>query len=171
MGTLSMRLSTLSIALMASGLAAAEDTLNAANTSWILTSTALVLFMTLPGLALFYGGLVRSKNVLSILMQCFAITCIASVLWFVVGYSIAFGEGNPYFGGMGKALLSGVTSSSLAGDIPETVFVMFQMTFAIITPALIIGGFAERIKFSAVRSEEHTSELQSRQYLVCRILL
>ena len=150
MGTLSMRLSTLSIALMASGLAAAEDTLNAANTSWILTSTALVLFMTLPGLALFYGGLVRSKNVLSILMQCFAITCIASVLWFVVGYSIAFGEGNPYFGGMGKALLSGVTSSSLAGDIPETVFVMFQMTFAIITPALIIGGFAERIKFSAV---------------------
>jgi Amt family ammonium transporter len=150
MGTLSMRLSTLSIGLMASGLAAAEDTLNAANTSWILTSTALVLFMTLPGLALFYGGLVRSKNVLSILMQCFAITCIASVLWFVVGYSIAFGEGNPYFGGMGKALLSGVTSSSLAGDIPETVFVMFQMTFAIITPALIIGGFAERIKFSAV---------------------
>ena len=150
MSTLSMRLSTLSIALMASGLTAAEDTLNAANTSWILTSTALVLFMTLPGLALFYGGLVRSKNVLSILMQCFAITCIASVLWFVVGYSIAFGEGNPYFGGMGKALLSGVTSSSLAGDIPETVFVMFQMTFAIITPALIIGGFAERIKFSAV---------------------
>jgi Amt family ammonium transporter len=150
MRTLSMRLWALSLALLAPGFAVAEDTLNGANTGWVLTSTALVLFMTLPGLALFYGGLVRSKNVLSILMQCFAITCIASILWFVVGYSIAFGDGGPYFGGMGKALLSGVTSSSLSGDLPETVFVMFQMTFAIITPALIIGGFAERIKFSAV---------------------
>ncbi|MEH6556649.1 MAG: ammonium transporter [Oceanicoccus sp.] len=150
MRTLSMRLWALSMALLAPGLAVAEDTLNGANTGWVLTSTALVLFMTLPGLALFYGGLVRSKNVLSILMQCFAITCIASILWFVVGYSIAFGDGGPYFGGMGKAFLSGVTSSSLSGDLPETVFVMFQMTFAIITPALIIGGFAERIKFSAV---------------------
>lgn len=150
MRNLSIRLSTLSIALLASGFAVAEDSLNGANTGWILTSTALVLFMTLPGLALFYGGLVRSKNVLSILMQCFAITCIASILWFVVGYSIAFGDGGPYFGGMGKVLLSGVTPSSLSGDLPETVFIMFQMTFAIITPALIIGGFAERIKFSAV---------------------
>lgn len=130
--------------------AMAEDGLNAANTSWILTSTALVLFMTLPGLALFYGGLVRSKNVLSILMQCFTIACVSSVLWFVVGYAIAFGEGSAFSGGLDKAFLAGVMEGSLSGDIPETVFVMFQMTFAIITPALIIGGFAERMKFSAV---------------------
>lgn len=145
-----MRLGALSVALLAPGFTFAEDTLNGANTGWILTSTALVLFMTLPGLALFYGGLVRSKNVLSILMQCFAITCIASILWYVAGYSIAFSDGSPYFGGLRKALLSGVTPDSLSGDLPETVFFMFQMTFAIIAPALIIGGFAERIKFSAV---------------------
>ncbi len=145
-----MRLGAFSVALLAPGFAFAEDTLNGANTGWILTSTALVLFMTLPGLALFYGGLVRSKNVLSILMQCFAITCIASILWYVAGYSIAFSDGSPYFGGLSKALLSGVTPDSLSGDLPETVFFMFQMTFAIIAPALIIGGFAERIKFSAV---------------------
>ena len=145
-----MRLGALSVALLAPGFTFAEDTLNGANTGWILTSTALVLFMTLPGLALFYGGLVRSKNVLSILMQCFAITCIASILWYVAGYSIAFSDGSPYFGGLSKALLSGVTPDSLSGDLPETVFFMFQMTFAIIAPALIIGGFAERIKFSAV---------------------
>ena len=145
-----MRLGAFSVALLAPGFAFAEDTLNGANTGWILTSTALVLFMTLPGLALFYGGLVRSKNVLSILMQCFAITCIASILWYVAGYSIAFSDGSPYFGGLRKALLSGVTPDSLSGDLPETVFFMFQMTFAIIAPALIIGGFAERIKFSAV---------------------
>ncbi len=130
--------------------AQAAEELNAANTSWILTSTALVLFMTLPGLALFYGGLVRSKNVLSVLMQCFGIACLASVLWFLGAYSIAFAEGNAYFGGLGKAFLAGVGQDSLSGDIPETVFVMFQMTFAIITPTLIIGGFAERMKFSAV---------------------
>jgi Amt family ammonium transporter len=124
--------------------------MDGANTSWILTSTALVLFMTLPGLALFYGGLVRSKNVLSVLMQCFGIACAASVLWYLLGYSIAFGEGDAFSGGMGKALLSGVGKDSLSGDLPETVFVMFQMTFAIITPALIIGGFAERTRFSAV---------------------
>ena len=128
----------------------ADDQLNGANTAWILTSTALVLFMTLPGLALFYGGLVRSKNILSILMQCFGIACMASILWFIVGYSIAFGEGGAYFGGFGKAFLSGVGKDSLSGDLPETLFMMFQMTFAIITPALIIGGFAERMKFSAV---------------------
>lgn len=150
MSTISMRLGAFSVALLAPGFAFAEDTLNGANTGWILTSTALVLFMTLPGLALFYGGLVRSKNVLSILMQCFAITCIASILWYVAGYSIAFSDGSPYFGGLSKALLSGVTPDSLSGDLPETVFFMFQMTFAIIAPALIIGGFAERIKFSAV---------------------
>lgn len=124
--------------------------LNGANTSWILSSTALVLFMTLPGLALFYGGLVRSKNILSILMQCFAIAGIVSVLWLVVGYSIAFSDGNAYFGGLSKFMLSGVLEGSLTGDIPESLFVLFQMTFAIITPALIIGGFAERMKFSAV---------------------
>jgi len=130
--------------------AQASEGLNEANTAWILTSTALVLFMTLPGLALFYGGLVRSKNVLTILMQCFSITCIASILWYAVGYSIAFTEGGDYFGDLSKAFLAGVGESTLSGDMPETVFVMFQMTFAIITPALIIGGFAERTKFSAV---------------------
>lgn len=124
--------------------------MDGANTSWILTSTALVLFMTLPGLALFYGGLVRSKNVLSILMQCFGIACVASVLWYVIGYSIAFDEGSALLGGSGKFLLAGVGEDSLSGDLPETVFIMFQMTFAIITPALIIGGFAERTRFSAV---------------------
>ena len=126
------------------------ENLDSANTSWILTSTALVLFMTLPGLALFYGGLVRSKNILSILMQCFAIAGIVSVLWLVAGYSIAFAEGNAYFGSLSKFMLSGVLEGSLSGDIPESLFALFQMTFAIITPALIIGGFAERMKFSAV---------------------
>jgi ammonium transporter, Amt family len=131
--------------------AVTADELNGANTAWILTSTALVLFMTLPGLALFYGGLVRSKNVLSVLMQCFAIACIASVLWFVVGYSIAFTEGNAFMGSLtARAFLNGVGEDTLSGDIPETLFVMFQMTFAIITPALIVGGFAERMRFSAV---------------------
>lgn len=124
--------------------------MDGANTAWILTSTALVLFMTLPGLALFYGGLVRAKNVLSVLMQCFGIACAASILWYVVGYSIAFGEGSPWFGGFDKMLLIGVGKQSLSGDLPETVFMMFQMTFAIITPALVIGGFAERTRFSAV---------------------
>lgn len=126
------------------------DDLNGANTAWILTSTALVLFMTLPGLALFYGGLVRSKNVLSVLMQCFAIAGIVSVLWLVAGYSIAFAEGNAYFGSLSKFMLSGVLEGSMNGDIPESLFALFQMTFAIITPALIVGGFAERMKFSAV---------------------
>lgn len=126
------------------------DELNGANTAWILTSTALVLFMTLPGLALFYGGLVNKRNVLSILIQCFAIAGIASILWLVVGYSIAFDEGNAFFGGFGKILFNGISEDTLSGDIPESLFAMFQMTFAIITPALIIGGFAERTKFSAV---------------------
>ncbi len=126
------------------------DELSGANTGWILTSTALVLFMTLPGLALFYGGLVRSKNVLSVLMQCFTIACVASVLWFAFGYSIAFSDGNAFAGGLSKAFLAGIGEDTLAGDIPETLFVMFQMTFAIITPALIVGGFAERMRFSAV---------------------
>ena len=144
------RLLGLLMMLSMSSLTMADNALNGANTGWILTSTALVLFMTLPGLALFYGGLVRSKNVLSILMQCFTITCIASILWFAVGYSMAFSEGNAFVGGLDKAFLIGVTPATFSGDIPETVFVMFQMTFAIITPALIIGAFAERMKFSAV---------------------
>ncbi len=126
------------------------DELNGANTAWILTSTALVLFMTLPGLALFYGGLVGKKNILSVLMQCFAIAGIASIFWLVIGYSIAFDEGNPYFGGFSKMLFAGVTEGAMSGDIPESLFALFQMTFAVITPALIIGGFAERTKFSAV---------------------
>jgi Amt family ammonium transporter len=126
--------------------------LNGANTAWLLTSTALVLFMTLPGLALFYAGLVRTKNVLSILMQCFAIACLMSVAWMVFAYALAFGNGGGLhkFIGLNKFFMNGVGLDSLTGDIPETVFFMFQMTFAIITPALFIGGFAERMKFSAV---------------------
>ena len=137
-------------AVLLSATALADDGLSAGNTAWILTSTALVLFMTLPGLSLFYGGLVRSKNVLSILMQCFVITCMVSVLWLVVGYSLAFGEGNALIGGFGKVLFNGVTEGSMSGDIPETAFSVFQLTFAIITPALVVGAFAERMRFSAV---------------------
>ncbi|MBW5290174.1 MAG: Ammonium transporter [Candidatus Ruthia sp. Asou_11_S2] len=124
--------------------------INGADTAWIMTSTALVLFMTLPGLALFYGGLVRTKNILSILMQCFSIAGIVSILWFVVGYSIAFSGDNPYFGDFSNVLLAQVSINTVNGSIPESLFAMFQMTFAIITPALIIGGYAERMKFSAV---------------------
>ncbi len=134
------------------GEASAEE-LSAANTSWILTSTVLVLFMTLPGLAFFYAGLVRSKNVLSVLMQCFSLTCLVSLLWVVYLYSWTFGDGgslNSIVGNFNNLFLSSVTSESLSGDIPETVFAMFQLTFAIITPALIVGGFAERMKFSAM---------------------
>ena len=124
--------------------------MDSGNTAWILTSTALVLFMTLPGLALFYGGLVRSKNVLSVLMQCITIACLMSVLWLVLGYSLAFGDGNQWIGDTSKVLLLGVGRDVLSGDIPETVFFAFQMTFAVITPALIVGAYVERIKFSAV---------------------
>lgn len=130
--------------------AADEPLVDGANTAWILTSTALVLFMTLPGLALFYGGLVKSRNVLSILMQCFAIAGIASIFWLVVGYSLAFSGDGAFVGNFSKMMFSGVTEGSVMGDIPESLFALFQMTFAIITPALIIGGFAERIKFSSV---------------------
>ena len=128
----------------------AQDGLNQGDTAWILTSTALVLFMTIPGLSLFYAGLVRTKNVLSVLMQCFALTCLVSVLWLVVGYSLAFDEGNALVGGLGKALFAGVGEGSLSGSIPESAFSLFQLTFAIITPALIVGGFAERMRFSAM---------------------
>jgi len=131
----------------------AEGNLDTGDTAWILTSTALVLFMTIPGLSLFYAGLVRSKNVLSVLMQCFAITCLVSILWLVFGYSLAFSDGgsmNNLLGGLSNMFLSDVTRGTMRGTIPESVFVMFQMTFAIITPALVIGGFAERMKFSAM---------------------
>ena len=137
--------------LTACGPALAADELNSGDTAWLLTSTALVLFMTLPGLALFYGGLVRARNVLSVLMHCFSIACVASIVWLVVAYSLAFDDGGaaqPVIGGLGKAFLSGITTQSLTGTIPETVFFMFQMTFAIITPALIVGAFPERIRFS-----------------------
>ena len=130
--------------------AQAADTLSRGNTAWIITATALVLFMTMPGLALFYGGLVRSKNFLSVLMQCFTICCLASIVWVVAGYSIAFGSNNIWWGGLSKSFLSGSDISTLSGDIPENVFFMFQMTFAIITPALIVGAYVERIKFGAV---------------------
>jgi len=121
-----------------------------ANTAWILTSTALVLFMTLPGLALFYAGLVRSKNTISVLAQCLVIAVLASMVWFVVGYSLSFSGEGLYIGDLSKVFLKTINLKSVTGDIPETVFVMFQMTFAIITPALIVGAFVERIKFSAV---------------------
>ena len=139
----------ISLALLP-GTALAQAELNGANTAWILTATALVLFMTLPGLSLFYGGLVRSKNILSILMQCFAIACIASLIWLVAGYSLSFGEGNAWIGDASRILFSGMESDSLSGDIPESLFSLFQMTFAVITPALIVGAFAERMKFSSV---------------------
>ncbi len=128
----------------------AQETLNTGNTAWILTATALVLFMTIPGLAFFYGGIVRSKNVLSVLMQCFAITAMVSILWVMYLYSLAFGEGNNWIGDFSKMFMAGVGENSMVGDIPETVFSMFQLTFAIITPALIVGAFAERMKFSAM---------------------
>ncbi|MDO3384164.1 ammonium transporter [Gilvimarinus algae] len=141
---------TSALALLAlSPLVLAQD-LDGGNTAWILTATALVLFMTLPGLSLFYGGLVRSKNILSVLMQCFAIACIASLLWLVAGYSLSFGEGSAYIGDLSRVLFSGMGKDSLSGDIPESLFALFQMTFAIITPALIVGAFAERMKFSSM---------------------
>ena len=137
-------------ALLAAPAIALADELNSGDTAWMITATALVLFMTIPGLSLFYAGMVRSKNVLSVFMQCFAITGLMSILWAFYGYSLAFGEGNAFVGGLGKAFLSGVTVDAMSGTIPETVFMTFQMTFAVITPALIVGAFAERMKFSAM---------------------
>ena len=143
----------LSTLLLLLPIQAFAEELNGANTSWILTSTALVLFMTIPGLSLFYGGLVRSKNALSVLMQCFSITCLASIIWFAFGYSLAFGNGgslNSYIGDLSNFFMGNITEESMTGDIPESVFALFQMTFAIITPALIVGAFAERMRFSAM---------------------
>ncbi|MGU3575929.1 ammonium transporter [Brucellaceae bacterium C25G] len=131
----------------------AEVVLDTGDTAWMLTSTALVLMMTIPGVALFYGGMVRGKNVLATTMQSFAIACLASILWMVAGYSLAFSDGgslNAFIGGLSNAFFAGVTPDSLTGTIPEYVFITFQMTFAIITPALITGAFAERMKFSAL---------------------
>jgi Amt family ammonium transporter len=131
-------------------LAADAPKLDAANTAWMIVASALVLFMTLPGLALFYAGLVRAKNVLSVLMQCFAITCVVTLAWVAVGYSIAFGDPGPWWGGLGKAFFAGIDVKTVKGTIPETLFAMYQMTFAIITPALVVGAFAERVKFSGM---------------------
>jgi Amt family ammonium transporter len=130
--------------------AAPPPKLDSGDTAWMLTATALVLLMTIPGVALFYGGMVRKKNVLATVMQSFAITCLITVIWMVVGYSLAFAEGTPYVGGLGKMFLSGMGTGSLQGTIPESVFMTFQMTFAIITPALIVGSLVDRIKFSAL---------------------
>jgi len=142
------------LVLTATPLAAfAQDAIDSGDTAWILTSTALVLFMTIPGLSLFYAGLVRGKNALSVLMQCFSITCLVSILWLVYGYSLAFSDGGAVqaaLGGLDNVFLSDVGRDSVAGTIPETVFVMFQLTFAIITPALVVGGFAERMRFPAM---------------------
>lgn len=124
--------------------------MNQSDSVWILVATALVFFMTMPGLALFYGGMVRARNVVNMFMQCYAIACLMMVLWYAVGYSIAYGDANPYWGGIGKAFLQGVTLDSLSGTIPEILFFAFQMTFAIITPVLIIGACAERVKFSFI---------------------
>jgi ammonium transporter, Amt family len=135
---------------IAADAAAAAPKLDGANTAWMIVATALVLFMTLPGLALFYAGLVRAKNVLSVLMQCFAITCVVTLAWVVVGYSLAFGDGNQWWGGLGKSFLAGIDVKTVKGTIPETLFAMYQMTFAIITPALVIGAYAERVKFSGM---------------------
>lgn len=138
--------------LLVSDFVSAQDTsqLDSGDTAWMLTSTALVLFMTIPGLSLFYAGMVRSKSALSVMMQCFAITCFMTILWFVYGYSLAFDEGGRWIGNLGKVFMAGVTVDSISGTIPETVFSTFQMTFAIITPALIVGAFAERMRFSAM---------------------
>ena len=139
--------------LPALALADEAPKLDSGNTAWMLTSTALVLFMTIPGLALFYAGMVRAKNVLSVMMQCFAITALITVLWMVAGYSLAFTDGGSmqsWLGGLSKFMLAGVGVDAISGSIPETVFMTFQMTFAIITPALIVGAFAERMKFSAM---------------------
>ena len=138
----------LGLALTALPVAAQE--IDSGDTAWMLTATVLVILMTVPGLALFYGGMVRSKNVLSVLMQVFAIFSLMSILWAVYAYSLAFAEGNSMVGGLSHLFLSGITVDSVSGSIPEYLFVVFQMTFAGITPALIIGAFAERMKFSAI---------------------
>ena len=146
LGALSLNL----LAMATSAWAEEAATLDSGDTAWMITATALVLFMTLPGLALFYGGLVRTKNVLSVLGQCFAMAGVMTLLWIIYGYSFAFTDGNAIIGGASKLFLNDLTVDSLSGTIPESVYLTFQMTFAIITPALIVGAFAERMKFSAM---------------------
>ena len=138
------------VALVTPGLAVAQDALDSGDTAWMLTSTALVLFMTIPGLSLFYAGMVRAKNALSVMMQCFTICCLMTILWVLYVYSLAFADGSTFVGGFGNAFMANVGVDTLSGTIPESVFSMFQLTFAIITPALIVGAFAERMKFSAL---------------------
>lgn len=138
------------LAAIMPGIAGAQDVLDSGDTAWMLTATALVLFMTIPGLSLFYAGMVRAKNALSVMMQCFTICCLMTVLWVLYVYSLAFADGSAFVGGLGMAFMAGVGVDSLSGTIPESVFSMFQLTFAIITPALIVGAFAERMKFSAM---------------------
>ncbi len=156
MTTLTRRISVpflaAALVLILPRLASAQDGLDTGDTAWMLTSSVLVLFMTIPGLSLFYAGLVRSKNVLSVMMQCFALTCMVTVLWTVYAYGLAFGDGGGMnsFIGFGKLFLSGVEVDTVSGTIPESVFQMFQLTFAIITPALMVGAFAERMRFSAM---------------------
>lgn len=148
-----MGLTVLMAGLFTPSLAMAADELSAGDTAWMITATVLVLFMTIPGLSLFYAGMVRSKNVLSVMMQCFAITALMTIVWVLFAYSLAFGDGgsmNGFWGGFDNAFLANMTADSLSGTIPESVFMTFQMTFAIITPALIVGAFAERMKFSAI---------------------
>ena len=137
-------------AAMIASVSGAADTLDGGDTAWILTATALVLFMTIPGLSLFYAGLVRVRNVLSVLMQCFTIVCLVTILWLIVGYSLAFDDGLPVVGGLSKVMFAGVGEDAMSGTIPESAFATFQLTFAIITVALIVGGFAERMRFSSV---------------------
>ena len=152
-GVVTAALASLWIFNLSIDASAADTTLNSGNTAWMLTSTALVLLMTIPSLALFYGGLVQARNVLSVLMQCFAITCLVSILWLAVGYSLVFADGGAaqaWIGWLDKVLFTGIGLDALTSDIPESVFFMFQMTFASIPPALIVGGYVERIRFSAV---------------------
>ena len=138
------------LAAIMPGIAGAQDVLDSGDTAWMLTATALVLFMTIPGLSLFYAGMVRAKNALSVMMQCFTICCVMTVLWVIYIYSLAFSGGSAFVGDLSMAFMAGVGADSLSGTIPESVFSMFQLTFAIITPALIVGAFAERMKFSAM---------------------
>ena len=141
------------LVLLSAAPAALGDELNSGDTAWMLTATALVLFMTIPGLSLFYAGMVRSKNALSVMMQCFAICCLMTILWMAYGYSLAFDDGgglNQWVGGLGKMFFAGIGYDSVSGSIPETVFAIFQMTFAIITPALMVGAFADRMRFSSM---------------------
>ena len=140
----------LAAALSLGAVAAFGESLDGGDTAWVLTSTALVLFMTIPGLALFYAGMVRANSVLSVLLQCFAITCLVTILWLIAGYSLAFGNSLTVVGDLSKFLYNGVGEDALSGTIPESIFATFQLTFAIITPALIVGAFVERIRFSAV---------------------